>query len=996
MDDRLLQQLLHSDIPVFPNDIMNQVWGNVNMYNGPPSGPDGVVHGNQQPPQPNDEIIDLTEEPTAVQFPNIMPQENLYQLHQLGQLNQQYPTYISDEQFRFQMQTLNQFMAPQLPTYVEPPGVKRKLDSVPENVVKRRKDANGANASKREASSSLTKTASSDDVIDLTDVTEVEDEELKRKTQEEMERRQKKKEHHYNQLVCYGVLTTLVVELNVEKYNAALEGLRESKVDLIPERSLLHAGTYDVKVVARTGEAIGYMEKKVASTLSPFLDRLRIDAYINKTHQSKYTTALYLTMFGTRSMGAELGDTLRQNRLTLGPTFKPSAVPYENPHQNVTYASRSFTTVSNDSNAADMKSQIDSIYNALTAAEDLPELEPDLRLITNMYKHQKQALHFMTLKERRVDFKKFDPSVSLWKYEAGGYKHVITNQKTSEMPLQMKGGILADDMGLGKTIEVISLLSKEVATAEFLNTKDREHLSCGTLIICPLSTDIVLTTYSVLSTEFSKDIKSGNANADSPNESLWTSSLMRIRWFRVVLDEAHIIKDPNTAQAKAACSISADRKWCLTGTPIQNRLDARFASNPIGVHRLQTLMKSITLRRTKNQKIDGKPILSLPERVDNMITINLSPSEQGLYDRLHLRAKEIFHGLQASGTVMKHYVHLLEIILRLRQVCVHPLLCKETDLEFKNIGMESGAGKRAQAIHLLSLLRESGDDKCSNCEVPVETLSNDGRAVSIALCGHIFCNECLASMAPAGGPVACPSCGNSLETGQLFELKDLDGDEEDDLGAPKPLDSQSTLDMRYSSKVIALIQNLVSVREKAMLDGEVCPKSVVFSQWTNLLDLISPALVEAGFTFSRVDGKMNRNERSNAINRFKQEPECQILLLSLKAGGVGLNLTAANWVYIMEPYWNPAVEQQAIDRVHRMGQTRVVNTVRFISHGTIENNIIELQKRKMRLAEMAFEKREVDEDDDGLGKKGQKRAKARENKEEMARQRMLDLNLLFQ
>ncbi|KAI8850412.1 P-loop containing nucleoside triphosphate hydrolase protein, partial [Chytridium lagenaria] len=87
-------------------------------------------------------------------------------------------------------------------------------------------------------------------------------------------------------------------------------------------------------------------------------------------------------------------------------------------------------------------------------------------------------------------------------------------------------------------------------------------------------------------------------------------------------------------------------------------------------------------------------------------------------------------------------------------------------------------------------------------------------------------------------------------------------------------------------------------------------------------------------------------ERSNAITKFKQDPYLSVLLLSLKAGGVGLNLTIASRVYIMEPYWNPAVEQQAIDRVHRMGQTRTVHTVRFISKETIEENILELQRRQ--------------------------------------------------
>ena len=142
---------------------------------------------------------------------------------------------------------------------------------------------------------------------------------------------------------------------------------------------------------------------------------------------------------------------------------------------------------------------------------------------------------------------------------------------------------------------------------------------------------------------------------------------------------------------------------------------------------------------------------------------------------------------------------------------------------------------------------------------------------------------------------------------------------------------------------------------------------------------------------------MKRQDRTIAMEDFKRDPEVLILLLSLKAGGVGLNLTAACRVYIIEPYWNPAVEAQAVDRVHRMGQTQVVNTVRFIAKGTIEENIIDLQRKKMELAQMAFKEGQKEEDGgkDGLGIKGKRREKARESKEQMAKQKMLDLQMLF-
>jgi SNF2 family DNA or RNA helicase len=97
------------------------------------------------------------------------------------------------------------------------------------------------------------------------------------------------------------------------------------------------------------------------------------------------------------------------------------------------------------------------------------------------------------------------------------------------------------------------------------------------------------------------------------------------------------------------------------------------------------------------------------------------------------------------------------------------------------------------------------------------------------------------------------------------------------------------------------------------------------------------ALKNEGFKFVKLDGAMSRENRSTSIEKFKNDPSVTIFLISIKAGGVGLNLTTASRVYIVEPYWNPAVEQQAIDRVHRLGQRKPVEVVRLIVEDSIEN-----------------------------------------------------------
>jgi len=140
-------------------------------------------------------------------------------------------------------------------------------------------------------------------------------------------------------------------------------------------------------------------------------------------------------------------------------------------------------------------------------------------------------------------------------------------------------------------------------------------------------------------------------------------------------------------------------------------------------------------------------------------------------------------------------------------------------------------------------------------------------------------------------------------------------------------------------------------------------KALVFSQFLGMLALIRKKLEELGVQYEYFDGSTNINERQRAIDNFQNNPECRVFLISLKAGGVGLNLTAADYVYIVDPWWNPAVEQQAIDRTHRIGQTRNIFAYRMICKDTVEDKIIQLQEKKRLLA------KEIISDDAGFVKK---------------------------
>jgi non-specific serine/threonine protein kinase len=126
-------------------------------------------------------------------------------------------------------------------------------------------------------------------------------------------------------------------------------------------------------------------------------------------------------------------------------------------------------------------------------------------------------------------------------------------------------------------------------------------------------------------------------------------------------------------------------------------------------------------------------------------------------------------------------------------------------------------------------------------------------------------------------------------------------------------------------------------------------KIVIFSQFLKMLDLVRTKLERDNIPYEYLDGKTQ--DRADRVNRFQNDGDCRVFLMSLKAGGVGLNLTEADYVYLIDPWWNPAVEQQAIDRVHRIGQTKRVFAYRMICKDSIEEKIVQLQARKREIAE---------------------------------------------
>jgi len=154
------------------------------------------------------------------------------------------------------------------------------------------------------------------------------------------------------------------------------------------------------------------------------------------------------------------------------------------------------------------------------------------------------------------------------------------------------------------------------------------------------------------------------------------------------------------------------------------------------------------------------------------------------------------------------------------------------------------------------------------------------------------------------------------------------------------------IDKARASESSAKLDSLLPQLQEVTAEGH---KAIVFSQFTSLLAILKKNLDEAKLPYEYLDGRTTNRE--HRVRRFQEEPACPLFLISLKAGGLGLNLTAAEYVFLLDPWWNPAVEAQAIDRTHRIGQSRHVFAYRLIARDTLEEKVIELQKSKRALAD---------------------------------------------
>ncbi|XP_030897341.1 helicase-like transcription factor [Leptonychotes weddellii] len=357
-----------------------------------------------------------------------------------------------------------------------------------------------------------------------------------------------------------------------------------------------------------------------------------------------------------------------------------------------------------------------------------------------------------------------------------------------------------------------------------------------------------------------------------------------------------------------------------------------------GLRRLQSLIKNITLRRTKTSKIKGKPVLELPERKVFIQHITLSDEERKIYQSVKNEGRATIGRYFNEGTVLAHYADVLGLLLRLRQICCHTHLLTNTVSSSGPSGNDTPEELRKKLIRKMKLILSSGSDE--ECAICLDSLT----VPVITHCAHVFCKPCICQVIQNEQPHAkCPLCRNDIHGDNLLECppEELECDTE----------KKSTMEWTSSSKINALMHALIDLRKK---NPNI--KSLVVSQFTTFLSLIETPLRASGFVFTRLDGSMAQKKRVESIQCFQntEAGSPTIMLLSLKAGGVGLNLSAASRVFLMDPAWNPAAEDQCFDRCHRLGQKQEVIITKFIVKDSVEENMLKIQNTKRELAAGAF------------------------------------------
>ncbi|KAI4205531.1 MAG: hypothetical protein LQ350_000310 [Teloschistes chrysophthalmus] len=599
--------------------------------------------------------------------------------------------------------------------------------------------------------------------------------------------------------------------------------------------------------------------------------------------------------------------------------------------------------------------------------EHLSEARTPSSVETTLYKHQRQALMFMMQRESgwALDGRYQD----IWKAETDEqgqkfYSNYITGQTQMRPPEQFRGGLLIDAPGLGKSLSILALIAADL---EGWNDPDRRpNARRQTLLVVPKSLietwkdelvkhlklsstirsreyvyygkgrkelfksldeyTLVITTYAVVRMDWKESSKRGDLDQRE------IETLHDVCWRRIVLDEAHIAREPSKTFAKSVCALRADRRWAVTGTPIQNRLTDLYslfkflqcypfsnlkvfnshvtqnwkASDPIAVAKLKNLVNCLSIGRPKDT-------VQLPPRNDVLVPIQLGAPEEQLYRAI---VKDARHSLDiANGD---NLFNTLRQVNLLRLVCNHGLQSSGSDQYYQNVSTTGATWAQRAAQWRFDHLDALGLAQCSN-----------------------------------------PACKQDLSSSLL---PDTDHEHEDEPYIEKDL---TLLCSGCHEKGIKDTLNYIVVchhspRQYSGNAGAEFDDLFDRAGTLSMLHQHQGTLVRPDYVPPKIerslglDGTMSSTSRAKTLRTFRNDNDIRVLLATISCGGVGLDLTAASRAFIIEPQWNPMSESQALDRVHRLGQTKEVILTRYITIGTWEQKVVTVQRKKQELADLTL------------------------------------------
>ncbi|KAF8470373.1 SNF2 family N-terminal domain-containing protein [Gautieria morchelliformis] len=450
------------------------------------------------------------------------------------------------------------------------------------------------------------------------------------------------------------------------------------------------------------------------------------------------------------------------------------------------------------------------------------------------------------------------------------------------------------------------------------------------------------------SSNFGKTLKQARAKK-APVKKKKTKkldALYHIQWWRIVLDEAHNIKNRKTKVAMACYGLSAKYRWALTGTPVQNSVEDLYSllkflgirplndwthfndtiAKPVkagrtsrAMKRLHVVMKAIMLRRLKDAIHDGAPLIQLPPRTLEIVPCDFDDHERDFYAALETKTNLTMNKFIKRGEVMHNYTEVLVLLLRLRQACDHPILVSK-DFQTDADALDSKPAGKSQ---------QDDDDDDGLADLLQKMDVNE----AIKRCD--VCRTELDHASVSSTATRCQDCDLQIAVEKRRKS--------DRVGSELP---------PSSAKIRKILELLETIDEHS--DGT--EKTIIFSQFTSMLDLLEPFLRDEGINYVRCkyDGSMNAKQREVSLVKIRENKSTRVIMISFKAGGAGLNLTACNNVILVDLWWNPALEEQAFGRVHRYGQERDVMIYKLTVEQTIEERILALQDKKRLLANAAL------------------------------------------